>query len=188
MRHAWKARISNTRTSDPITLAVIDHHNDVLEEFGLSLAESQELLAATQSALVRSRASVWITTQDYCHSCYRRYARKIAAPSCYVPYLAKLRVTSPRYWSCHCEETPYWQAHTISPLAQALPKRVTRELEYLQTKRDVHVPYAAATALLKEILPIQNCISASGTRHRGICRDKRLLLPFGVIEDRKPGR
>jgi sulfate adenylyltransferase subunit 1 (EFTu-like GTPase family) len=39
-------------------------------------------------------------------------------------------------------------------------------LEYLQTKWAAHLPYAAATALLKEILPLQDTISASGTRYR----------------------
>jgi len=46
-------------------------------------------------------------------------------------------------------QTSDWQTRTISPLSQALPKCVTPELEYLQTKWAAHLPYAAATTLLK---------------------------------------
>ena len=169
MRLVIEARLEGKdveHARDPITLAVIGRHDDVLEEFGLSLAEGQELLAATQSALVKSQASVWMSTQDYCHDCYTPLRKKDSRTIVMRTVFGKVTVNSPRYWSCDCEKTPHWQAHTISPLAQALPKRVTPELEYLQTKWAVHLPYAAATALLKEILPIQNCISASGTRHR----------------------
>ena len=37
-------------TNMPIPLAVIQRHDDDLEQLGLSLAEGRELLAATQSA------------------------------------------------------------------------------------------------------------------------------------------
>ena len=77
----------------------------------------------------------------------------------------KVTISSPRFWCCDGEPRQ-WQERTISPLAQALPKRVTPELEYLQTKWAAHLPYAAATAMLKEVLPLQNSISASGTRYR----------------------
>lgn len=43
---------------------------------------------------------------------------------------------------------------------------MTPELEYLQIKWAAHLPYAAATALLKEVLPLETSISASGARHR----------------------
>ena len=169
MRLVIEARLEGEDIEDasnPITLAVIDRHDDVLEEFGLSLAEGQELLAATQSALVRSQASVWVNTQDYCHGCYTPLRKKDNRSIVMRTVFGKVSLNSPRFWSCDCEKTPHWQAHTISPLAQALPKRVTPELEYLQTKWAAHLPYAAATALLKEILPLQNGISASGARHR----------------------
>ena len=42
-------------TNVPIPLAVIQRHDDDLEQLGLSLAEGRELLAATQSALVSSQ-------------------------------------------------------------------------------------------------------------------------------------
>jgi hypothetical protein len=36
----------------------------------------------------------------------------------------------------------------------------------LQVKWAAHMPYAAATALLKEVLPLQECVSATGAKTR----------------------
>ena len=54
----------------------------------------------------------------------------------------------------------------MSPLCKALPKRVTPELEYLQVEWAAHLPYRQATALLKEVLPLDKQISFSGARQR----------------------
>ena len=118
----------------PIPLAVIERHDDDLEQLGLSLAEGRELLAATQSALISSQASAWVGTQDYCHECYTGLRRKDSRSIVVRTVFGKVTLNSPRFWSCDCEQTPQWQERTISPLAQAMPKRVTPELEYLQTR------------------------------------------------------
>src|SRR5260370_9575481 len=44
--------------------------------------------------------------------------------------------------------------------------RVSPELEYLQVKWAAHLPYAVATTLLKEVLPVDQAISTSGLRNR----------------------
>ena len=51
-------------------------------------------------------------------------------------------------------------------MSQALPKRITPALEYLQVKWPAHLPYAVATALLKEVLPLQDAISTSSAKSR----------------------
>jgi len=47
-----------------------------------------------------------------------------------------------------------------------MPLRVSPELEYLQFKWAAHLPYAVATTLLKEVLPVDQAISTSGLRNR----------------------
>ncbi|NPT53988.1 hypothetical protein [Paraburkholderia elongata] len=51
-------------------------------------------------------------------------------------------------------------------MSKALTGRVTPELEYLQAKWAAHLPYRQATAMLKEVLPLDKGISFSGTRDR----------------------
>ena len=153
-------------TDAPMTLAVIDCHDDVRDQLGLSLTEGQELLAAAQSVLVSGHAPSWVTTQDYCHSCYTPLRHKDSRAIVIRTVFGKVAINSPRFWSCDCEQTSDCQSRTISSLSQALSKRVTPELECLQTKWAAHLAYGAATAMLKELLPLENSISASGSRHR----------------------
>lgn len=54
----------------------------------------------------------------------------------------------------------------VHPLSKALTNRATPELEYLQAKWASHLPYRQATAMLKEVLPLDKGISFSGTRDR----------------------
>jgi hypothetical protein len=70
------------------------------------------------------------------------------------------------FWSCECDRSQGSRRYTVSPLSQALPKRITPALEYLQVKWAAHLPYVAATALLKEVLPLQDAISTSSAKSR----------------------
>ena len=142
MRLIIEARLvgDGDESTNVIPLAVIQRHDDDLEQLGLSLAEGRELLAATQSALVSSQASVWVSTQDYCHACYTPLRRKDSRSIVMRTVFGKVTMSSPQFWCCDGEPRQ-WQERTISPLAQALPKRVTPELEYLQTKWAAHLPY-----------------------------------------------
>jgi hypothetical protein len=62
----------------------------------------------------------------------------------------------------------------MDPLSQTLTTRVTPELEYLQAKWAAHLPYRLATIMLKEVLPLDKGISASGIRSRILDIGKQL--------------
>jgi hypothetical protein len=82
------------------------------------------------------------------------------------------------------------RVETMSPLCEALPKRVTAELEYLQVRWAAHLPYAAATALLKEVLPLEHSISTTGTRNRirttGQDLDARIEREIAALPEASP--
>jgi hypothetical protein len=78
----------------------------------------------------------------------------------------KVTVKSPRLWSCACQQTARAPRRVVHPLSKALVNRATPELEYLQAKWAAHLPYRQATAMLKEVLPLDKCISFSGARER----------------------
>jgi hypothetical protein len=64
----------------------------------------------------------------------------------------------------------------VHPLSKALTRRVTPELEYLQAKWAVHLPYRQATNMLKEVLPLDKGISFSSIRHRILDTGKQSTL------------
>jgi hypothetical protein len=137
MRVIIEARAEGTGIESPSVLtplAVIERQDDGLEQLGLSLAEGRELLAAVQSVVVSSPACVRVAAQDHCRHCHTPLRRKDCRSIVLRTVFGKVAVNSPRFWSCDCRQTPSPQARSVSPLSQALPKRVTAELEYLQTK------------------------------------------------------
>jgi len=169
MKLIIEARVECTDSDlrrEPIRLAVLDRIDDDLEQLGLTLEEGRALLAAAQSALISSHTEQWLATQDYCRRCctplYHKDSRSIVVRTVF----GKITLQSPRFWSCECDRSQGFRRYTVSPLSQALPKRITPELEYLQVKWAAHLPYAAATALLKEVLPLQDAISTSSAKSR----------------------
>ena len=82
----------------------------------------------------------------------------------YRTVFGKVTIDSPQLRACKCAQGT--KGKSFSPLAIAVPVRVSPELEYLQVKWAAHLPYAVATALLKELLPVDQTISTSGLRNR----------------------
>ena len=78
----------------------------------------------------------------------------------------KVTVKSPRLWSCACQGTGQTPQRVVHPFSKTLTRRVTLELEYLQAKWAAHLPCRQATAMLKEVLPLDKGISSSGIRDR----------------------
>jgi hypothetical protein len=152
---------------EPVRLAVIDRiDDDDLEQLGLSLDEGRALMTAAQSAVVSSQTMNWLLKNDYCRRCFTPLRRKDSRSIVVRTVFGKVGIPSPRFWTCACGQRSGASPCTFSPLSEALPKRVTPELEYLQVKWAAHLPYAAATTLLKEVLPLQNSISTTGTKNR----------------------
>jgi hypothetical protein len=52
------------------------------------------------------------------------------------------------------------------PPSRGLAETDYAGMEYLQAKWAAHLPYAAATAMLKEVLPLQDSISTTGAKNR----------------------
>ena len=55
---------------------VLDKGHHHVEEIGLSLAETKDLLARLQKRLVSAQASCFITDHEYCPNCQRRLRKK----------------------------------------------------------------------------------------------------------------
>lgn len=53
-----------------------------------------------------------------------------------------------------------------SPLAAALPERVSPQLEHLLVKFAAHLPFAHAVEVLQDLLPLDECISLSAAKNR----------------------
>ena len=169
MRLIIEARVEDPdargATGGAVTLAVVERRKGSLAELGLTLAEGRDLLAEAQSALVSQQVAGWIFGKTGCSRCGSALSHKDSRSIVLRTVFGKVQVTSPRFWMCGCTRKQATARRSVSPLCKALPRRVTPELEYLQAKWAAPLPYRQATALLREVLPLDKGISFGSTRN-----------------------
>ena len=165
MRMIIEARIEDsTGFSETIRLAELERADGDLKQLGLSLAEGRSLTYEAQRALVNVQAQVFVVASRICAQCGATLSIKAKHTIRYRTVFGKVSIESPQLRACKCH--PDTGRKSLSPLALAIPLRVSPELEYLQVKWAAHLPYAVATALLKETLPVDQAISTAGLRNR----------------------
>ena len=170
MRLIIEARLSDG-DSDTVNdgdgvLAVVERRDCSLAQLGLTLAEGRSLLAKVQAELVSKQVEWWLSGQTHCRRCGAALSHKDSRSTVLRTVYGKVTVKSARLWSCACQRTARTPRRVVHPLSKALTNRVTPELEYLQAKWAAHLPYRQATAMLKEVLPLDKGISFSGIRDR----------------------
>jgi hypothetical protein len=165
MRMIIEARIDDgVGGGEAIRLAEFERLDGDLKQLGLNLAEGRSLVHEAQRALVGAQTRVVVSAALNCPQCGRALSIKATHAIRYRTVFGKLTIDSPQLRVCKCVQDQ--SAKSFSPLALAMPLRVSPELEYLQVKWAAHLPYAVATTLLKEILPVDQTISTSGLRNR----------------------
>jgi hypothetical protein len=116
-----------------------------------------------QRTLVNAQANGFVAASRHCPQCCATLSIKAKHTIRYRTVFGKMTIHSPQLRVCKCHQN--MSSKSFSPLAAALPGRLSPELEYLQVKWAAHLPYAVATALLKETLPVEQAISISGLRN-----------------------
>ncbi len=128
-----------------------------LENLGLSLAESKELLQKTQRVVIEEQVREFIKQSENCPHCRRKRLSKGTHRLVYRTLFGKIELDSPRLFYCHCElEKESAQTKTFSPLAIALPERTTPELLYLEAKFGAQISFNLSRQLLAEVLPLHD--------------------------------
>jgi hypothetical protein len=165
MRMIIEARIEGgVEDIAPIRLAEFERDDGQLKQLGLSLAEGKSLAHEAQRALVKAQTNAAVVAARICPQCGAKLSIKGKHTIQYRTVFGKVTIDSPQLRVCKCSRDT--QGKSFSPLATAVPARTSPELEYLQVKWAAHLPYAVATALLKDILPVDHAISTSGLRDR----------------------
>jgi hypothetical protein len=122
------------------------------ETMGLTLAEGKELLANMQAEMVKHQAQEYVDQQRSCPDCGKRRSNKGDHEIVWRSLFGKLRLKSPRLYSCPCQPRP---TKSFSPLAALLPERSAPELLYMETKWASLMSYGLTTDLLADTLPME---------------------------------
>ncbi|MFM0007758.1 hypothetical protein PQR57_43355 [Paraburkholderia dipogonis] len=176
-------------------LAVVVRPDRSLAELGLTLAEGRSLLAKVQTELISKQVQRWLSGQTRCQNCGAALSHKDSRSTVLCTVYGKVPVKSPQLWSCACQGAAQTPQRVVHPLSRTLTRRVTPELEYLQAKWAVHLPYRQAAVMLKEVLPLGKGTSSSGIRDRILDLGKQLdaeierdiaRLPQSVADEQIP--
>jgi hypothetical protein len=155
--------VDDERRTESVRLATIERELTT-DSLGLTLAEGKALLADAQKYLVRSQCTGIAAAHSVRERCNARLSVKGNHARQIRTVFGRVTVQSSRVRHCKCAGKSV--RTTFSPLTEVLPTCVTPELEYLQVKWAAQLPYAAATKLLGEILPITDALSVSGVKRR----------------------
>lgn len=152
--------IEHEQTECIETVAVLQRDELRPETLGITLDEGQDVLARLQSLMVAQQVAAYNDQHRHCPDCGAKRSRKDTKHIIFRTIFGKLKLDSPRLYSCDCQPRPEGSA---SPLAQLLSERTAPELLYLQTKWASLMSYGMTTDLLNDVLPIDLC--PSSVRH-----------------------
>jgi hypothetical protein len=155
--------VDDEGSTERIQLATIDRASTT-DPLGMSLAEGKALLASAQQYLVKGQCEGIASDHAHCEHCDARLWHKGWHRRQIRTVFGLVNVQSARVRYCRCAKKP--AGASFSPLTLVVPTSMTPELEYLQVKWAAHFSYAAACALLSEVLPTANTISVSAVQRR----------------------
>jgi len=134
------------------------------EGLGLALAEAKDLLRGVQETMVAAQVAAFETQQECCPDCGRARRRNGRHEIVYRTPFGKLRLDSPRFYVCPCQEAA--RRASISPLAERLSERTAPELAYLESKFAALMSYGLTVELLAEVLPMGEELARTSVRRQ----------------------
>src|SRR5262249_44990632 len=120
---------------------------------GLTLAESQTILASVQDTMVAQQAAIYNAAQQTCPACGASRRCKGHHQIVVRSLFGTLRLDSPRFRRCACQ--PADSPGSSSPLAERLVERTTPERRYLEAKWAGLLPFGVTVDVLEEVLPLR---------------------------------
>jgi hypothetical protein len=143
-----------------VELAVLEKDCERVEHLGLSLAESRETLKTLQQHVLERQAETFVEAKRHCPECGRRLRLKGCHTITFRTLFGDVALDSPRLRRCSRGEPA-----TFSPLTELLTKHTSPELMYLQTKWSSLISYGMTAKMLKDVLPIDEKLSAATVRN-----------------------
>lgn len=150
------AYLSDDRESITEEVFTFKRNELTLENLGLTLAESKDLLKTVQQKMIDRQ----VASHAQAHTPIG-LRKKGSYPIRLKTLFGDVIVKSPRYYHPQKE----MGAKTFSPLKDILCQHTTPERLYLETKWASLIPYQKTADLLKEVLPIDAKLNATTIQH-----------------------
>ena len=164
-------------------ILTIERRELAMETLGVNLTEGKALLAGVQDFVVAQQAREELEQRRACPRCRRRYTTKDSGSTPVSTVFGPVEVLNPRWNRCGCQtEGP----QTFRPMRSWLNGQASPEMLYLETKWASLIPFARATDLLKEVLPVGDLVNAETVRNHLQLTAERIEQELG--EERQLNR
>jgi hypothetical protein len=140
-------------------------------DVGLKLSSGKEFLTRLQEIVVRRQLDDYCEASRSCPNCKAPRNIKDYRTRQIDTVFGRILIETPRYEQCRFCET---KRGCVSPLSELLRGCALPELEHLQAKLAADLPYRKAAALLREILPVSERLTAATIRNRTLAVGKRI--------------
>jgi hypothetical protein len=154
--------ISAEGTEQRLPVLTIHRQELAMETLGINLREGKTLLASVQEFVIAQQAHEYLETRRACPHCGERRVSKEAGTAPVKTVFGPVKVPNPRWKRCSCcSDGP----KTFRPMKSWLNERTSPEMLYLETKWSSLIPFAKTSDLLKEVLPVEDCVNPESVRH-----------------------
>ena len=153
----------SSRTEELMSL---QKSGDALNDIGLSVSESKQLLGAVQKSLVQQQADEYIHQNIRCPHCLTKRRIKGQQKIQYRTLFGVIPVSGLRVYRCCCEESA---TKTVSLLSDWAGDHTHPALKYIETRWASLISYEMTARLLKDVLPVGYSLNASTVRNH-LCR------------------
>lgn len=144
-------------------ICLLEKQQEQLEDIGLSLQESKDILQALQEKIVHAQVDAFVEAKRACEHCGKNCRKKGSYPIVFRTLFNDLPLDSPRFYTCTCQSQQ--TRKTFSPLSELMSEHTAPERLYLETKWATVIPFGKTVELLKDVLPMNDTLNATSVRN-----------------------
>jgi hypothetical protein len=157
-------------------LTTLDKDCERLEQVGLTLEESKQVLRELQRRVVEHQAAAFVHSRALCDHCGSKRRSKGHHALVFRTLFGNVTLDSPRLRHCACTAR---EAKSFSPLTELLPERSAPELRFMETKWASLMSYGMTAKALRDFLPIDEATNASTVRNHTLAVAQRTEATLG---------
>jgi len=174
----FKVQIVTGEGEDAVVheLALLNKDCERLEQVGLTLDESKQVLRELQKQLVEHQAEVFVTSLAFCADCGSKLSLKGRHRIIFRTLFGNVLLDSPRLRHCPCS---VHDAVSFSPLAELVSERSAPELRLMEAKWASLVSYGMTAKALQDFLPVDEATNASTVRNHTLAVAQRSEATLG---------
>lgn len=172
--------IDESGSSRTEELMSLQKSGDALNDIGLSVSESKQLLGAVQKSLVQQQADEYIHQNIRCPHCLTKRRIKGQQKIQYRTLFGVIPVSGLRVYRCRCEESA---TKTVSLLSDWAGDHTHPALKYIETRWASLISYEMTVRLLKDVLPegLQASDPATGSKVLSLLESSKRYLWHGNV-------